>query len=125
MEADQSHLNVFGDRLRLQLKQLKPKSGQKYLAQAIGVSNRTVSAYINHRAVPTVPGLVRIAEVLGVSTDYLLGFTEEPNGLRPARDDDPLSRELLSVRQSYRSMSRRERLAVLALVTRLAGESGS
>lgn len=50
---------------------------QTDLAVAIGYSQRAVSKWVNEQAEPTETAICMIAEFFGVSTDYLLGRTDE------------------------------------------------
>lgn len=61
----------FGERLK-GLRTGFPMTQQR-LADEIGVTKSVVSAYETSSRYPSYPILLRIAEVFGVSTDYLLG----------------------------------------------------
>lgn len=54
----------------------KPGSTQATLA--IGTNRGTISAWKTSGSPPRVELLIKIADVYGVSTDYLLGRTEDP-----------------------------------------------
>lgn len=43
------------------------------LAERMGVTTNLIYAYISGRSYPSVPALIRIAEILGTTTDRLLG----------------------------------------------------
>ena len=43
-----------------------------------GVSQETISAYESGKAMPSAETLIKIADFLGVSTDFLLGRTDNP-----------------------------------------------
>ncbi len=76
--SDSTRLAIFGERLRRLLDKKDMK--QKDLADKLGLNESTVSNYVNGR----VPGheiVGRIADIFGVSTDYLYGREDEP---RPA-----------------------------------------
>lgn len=49
---------------------------QGQLASLIGVDRSTISSYESNMRQPSLDTLLRIADVFGVSTDYLLGRTE-------------------------------------------------
>ena len=53
------------------------KLSQQKLANAIGVSQRAVSKWLNGQAEPTATNIFKIAIYLDVSADYLLGLSEE------------------------------------------------
>ena len=70
---------------KLQDEKIKPY----HLSKAIGLSSGLVSDYVNGKKSPTVENLVKIADFLGVSVDYLLGIEPEqkestPDALRSA-----------------------------------------
>ena len=46
---------------------------QKQIADAIGVSQGNVSEWVRGRCLPSGGNLMQLADILGVSTDYLLG----------------------------------------------------
>ena len=50
------------------------------LSYRIGVTEVTIGRYIKGMREPNATNLANIAEVLGVTTDYLLGNTQEPKG---------------------------------------------
>ena len=53
----------------------------KELAQKIGVTESTISMYETGKREPDLETLVRIADVLDVSTDYLLGRSASPSSI--------------------------------------------
>ena len=61
------------------IKQLRLERGinQKELGDAVGVSKQSVSNWENGNIMPSVDLLIRLADIFGVSTDYLLGRTEK------------------------------------------------
>lgn len=63
------------------LKSLRKQShlSQSHLADALGVSQRTVSHYENGTCEPSLSVLCRIADLLHTSTDCLLGREIEIN----------------------------------------------
>lgn len=71
---------TFGARL----KKLRLKSqyeSQDSLAEAVGIARQTLGNYENNSRKPDSEIIIRLSQVLGVSTDYLLGLTdvETPN----------------------------------------------
>lgn len=87
----------LGNRLR----QAREKKGwtQVYVAKLLGMTSQSLSNYERGERDPDTPLLNRLAELYGVSTDYLLGRTDNP---RPAnkidyetqaahRSDDPMA----------------------------------
>ena len=58
---------------------LKRKITQVDLATQIEVKQETISAYESGKAQPSCEALVKIADYLNTSTDYLLGRIEDDN----------------------------------------------
>lgn len=85
----------FGDRIRLQREELELT--RKELAQRLSIPYHTLAKYETNINEPNFDMLVRIAKVLDVSTDYLLGV--------PARRDTmeitPSEKNLI---QNYRGL---------------------
>lgn len=67
-------LKVFCERLKV----LRTEKGlsQPELANLLGVSNGIISFWENGVNEPTISNLIKLAEVLEVSTDYLLGLED-------------------------------------------------
>lgn len=63
--------DVFCERLRILIKSMGIT--QKELAKKIGCTEVTISRYITGERVPKATIVVKIANVLGVSVDYLIG----------------------------------------------------
>lgn len=63
----------FKDRLRM----LRKEKGltQKQLGEMIGVGRTTISEYENGKIVPRQDGLIKLAEILHTSVDFLAGVT--------------------------------------------------
>ena len=72
------------------LSQLRKQAGisQKQLGEAIGVSNKTICTLELGTRETTFEKLVLLAEFFHVSTDYLLGVTDDPtwHGSQPGGD---------------------------------------
>ena len=68
---------------------------QKEFAAAIGINDKTVSAWRTRRAKSYTKYLPKIAEALGTTTEYLLtGEGPKKRGARPvASDPDPISED--------------------------------
>ena len=50
---------------------------QKQLSIAVGVVQQSVAAWESGRCLPNIPSLIRIAEHYAVSSDLILGLTNE------------------------------------------------
>lgn len=64
----------FGERLAGKIKKLRQEKDltQKQLGEEIGADARTISNYENGVYVPSIETIIKLAEALGVSTDFLL-----------------------------------------------------
>lgn len=69
-------LKIFGERLRLLRKERKLPL--KKIAELLGTSVTQVSDMENGKTGTTMVRLVLLAEFYNVSTDYLLGITDDP-----------------------------------------------
>lgn len=68
---------LLSERLKHLLKEKKLTS--KQLAKDLGLSEGTVSGWHSGKSSPSPETLIGISEILGVSIDYLLGITDNPN----------------------------------------------
>lgn len=59
---------------------------QKELAKAINVTDNTISYFCSGARVPTTEKLIQIAKALNVTTDYLLGLSDDPEKIPAAAD---------------------------------------
>ena len=69
-------MKILGQRLKDLRKQ--KKVGQKEVAELLGVSLRSYQFYESGEYDPSLPNLVILADYFQVSTDYLLGRSDEP-----------------------------------------------
>lgn len=65
----------FSERLKGLRKERRWTS--KEMAEYLGVSQRAYLYYESAKNYPTIPGLLKLADFFGVSTDYLLGRTDQ------------------------------------------------
>lgn len=79
------------------LKELREEKGylQKFVANKIGVRSNTLSGYENGTRSPDPEMILKLAELYDVSTDYLLGRTDNSNS-KIDEDIDVELTELLS-----------------------------
>lgn len=71
----------------LQNKKLKPY----HVAKATGISPGLMSEYKNGIKTPTVENLIKIADFLDCSIDFLLGRTENPNAHKTIHEQETIS----------------------------------
>lgn len=65
-------MDIFGDNLRDILKE--QNMSRRELAQVLGISEATVSRYINKKQMPTMEVIVNMAYELSISVDELVDF---------------------------------------------------
>ena len=67
-------MNIFGDNLRDILKEYGMT--QRQLAEETGLTEATISSYINKRKIPSMRAIVNIANALDISTDELINLDD-------------------------------------------------
>lgn len=62
------------------LKLLRKNKGftQKYMAEQIGIALRNYQKYESNEQLPAFEPLIKIADVLDISLDYLVGRSDDP-----------------------------------------------
>ena len=73
-KIDRFQLSEIQRRLREAIKQSNIK--QKEIAVAIGVSAKTVSAYMHRDVFPALDTFARLCDFIGVPSDEILGITK-------------------------------------------------
>lgn len=92
----------MGENFNENLKEARIKSGlsQKEVSENIGVAKSTYSLYESGNREPNVNMIKKIADVLNVSADTLLGIDEEPTTMAAHFDGDEYTEdELDEIRQ--------------------------
>ena len=74
---------------------LKRNLSQKEVADQIGVAKSTYSLYESGNREPSVQTIKKIADVLNVSDDELLGLSEQPTTIAAHFDGDEYTEEEL------------------------------
>ncbi len=95
-DKNKANSSLYDISLRLKSLRKQKKLTQKRLGELIGVTDTTISSYENDKAFPSPEVLIRLAEVLGVTTDQLLGVKEYPEELNP---NITITDKILSPRQ--------------------------
>lgn len=85
-------LTTFGERLKDLID--RNDYSQKSFAKLLNVSLSTLNGYVNNYRLPNLILIVRIAEILGVTTDYLLGCESKPIDLPLSNDERNLLENL-------------------------------
>jgi transcriptional regulator with XRE-family HTH domain len=87
----------------------------KELADLSGVNKRTIDNYLNsHNCIPSAEAAVRIAEVLGVTVEYLITGHQQHG-----QDDSPLLPDPQLVLKNIKELNNRDRTIVLNLINSL------
>lgn len=68
-------MEIFAERLKDLRKERRWSS--KEMAEYLGVSQRAYLYYESATNYPNIPGLLKLADFFGVTTDYLLGRSQE------------------------------------------------
>lgn len=71
----------------------------KQMASILGVSEGTFSGYVNGDHDPKSENLSRIALTCGVSTDFLLGITDNPNPIGAKNAPEPAATDSEAIRR--------------------------
>lgn len=109
---------IFGRRLKQVL--IERGISQTKLAAELSTSDKTISSYIYGNANPPLAVIVAIAKTLNISTDFLLGLSNE---LKPLEGEmSPMDDEILMIRRSYTSLPEHQRDAVLKLIQSITEE---
>lgn len=87
----------MGDRFNENLKMARERKGlsQKDIAESIGVAKSTYSLYESGNREPNVQTIKKIADILNVSADELLGIDDEPQTIAAHFDGDEYTEEEL------------------------------
>lgn len=71
--------NVFPERLRALREAQRPVKSMVLVSQLCGLDDGAVRGYESGQREPTRPALIALARFYGVTTDYLLGLSNEKN----------------------------------------------
>ena len=102
-------MGVFGKRLR-ELRQMRNIT-QEQLADMADISRVMVGRYETTDQLPALDTLVRIADALGTSTDYLLGRTDAvdtpfvPNYIAPPKPPRRMPRSAVELESFIREIT--------------------
>jgi transcriptional regulator with XRE-family HTH domain len=88
-------MSQLGDRLRIARERANLKQTQ--VKERTGIHNKTLSGYENGVSEPDSQTLATLAELYDVTTDFLLGLTNDPQGKAVQQNDSisPEEREFL------------------------------
>lgn len=90
---------------------------QVRLATELGVSQETISGYEIDKATPPADMLVKLADCLGASVDYILGRTDEKNSLWQSG----LSQQEIELLKIFRALPENKQERAIGILTGLMG----
>ena len=84
---------------------------QSQLADVLGVTQDSISLWENDKRVPDTQYIVAMAKFFDVTTDYLLGLTDEYESIRFSQGikNFDFSSDEITLLKSYRAMSEKEK----------------
>jgi len=91
------------------------------LAEKAGVPYKRLHAYVRMGQEPPLEVVVKVADALGVSVDYLLGRVDQTNQLLP--EEEKFAADVKFIRRAYKEMSEKERKALYRLAETLWEEA--
>jgi len=96
-------MKILGERLK-KLREKKKKENSKftqdYVANLIGVARTTYTAYENGTKQPPIETVNKLADLFGVTTDYLQGRTEEQLPRLSPKDEKDIAKKLENILES-------------------------
>lgn len=115
-------------------KNLRKKMGwlQADVANKLGVSPSTVGMYEQGRSQPDTEMLTKIANLFGVTTDYLLDHDDTSTSLSDATEDKELNQKILQMAQDefdrtlfkkYGDLSDEKKKLVMAVINGIIEEA--
>ena len=90
---------------------------QKSMAAALGLNQSTLSNYVTGRTSTPPEVLSKISQYFHVTTDYLLGLTDDPN------PPYPVSTTERAMLERFRSLSRSQKELVLQSIDLMAKQN--
>ncbi|WP_276532491.1 helix-turn-helix domain-containing protein [Cytobacillus horneckiae] len=99
-------MNVLGQRLkslRDDMKNENSKFTQGYIASLIGVARTTYTAYENGTKQPPMETVNKIADVFGVTTDYLYGRTDSKQPDFSSNEKKDIAKQMEKIRKDLES----------------------
>lgn len=94
---------------------------QKKISEAIGISQQSYSDYENGRTFPDEMTLIRLANTLNVSVDYLLGRTDDFGATVPTEQN--LTYDEKEVLELYTALSPSRKEDLMIYLRALSGTS--
>lgn len=107
--------------MNIRLRELRLESGltQKELANAIGSTDKNIWAYEKGVATPPIEIIIAYAEFFEVTTDFLLGVTDE-FGTKYKDSNFSFSKEEFQLVEKYRALNSMNRTLVNQIIDTLS-----
>lgn len=86
---------------------------QKELAKILNVTDNTISYFCSGSRTPKVEQIIKISEALNITTDYLLGFTDDPYRKQTAVDELGLPENVVNYFAEMKQSQNTERAKLL------------
>lgn len=97
---------------------------QKYVAITLGISSPSVANWERGKTNPTKENIVKLANLYGVSVDYLLGRTDDVNGVATCEvQTTQLSNDEIILLERYRALSDEDKELLRSDALRMKRES--
>lgn len=102
----------------LNLKEIREEKNlqQKDIAKSLNRTPACISSWETGKTEPSIDDIIKLADLLEVSTDYLLGRTNENNIIEEIRDYSPLHKKMISL---FNNLSHEDRMQTLGFMQAL------
>lgn len=102
----------------LNLKEIREEKNlqQKDIAKKLSRTPACISSWETGKTEPSIDDIIKLADILEVSTDYLLGRTNENNIIEEIRDYSPLQKKMISL---FNNLSHEDRMQTLGFMQAL------
>ncbi|HHY95817.1 MAG TPA: helix-turn-helix transcriptional regulator [Firmicutes bacterium] len=109
-----------GDHVRQETRELREKHGwsQQQLADRIGTARVTITMYEAGEREPDFDTLTSIAQALGVTTDYLLGRSDDPHppAAAQAEEEEPWPEGISVLRRASSKLTPERKRLIISLI---------
>ena len=116
--ANYAKIKILEVNKMLNLKEIREEKNlqQKEIAERLNRTPACISSWETGKTEPSIDDLVKLADLLDVSLDYLLNRTDENNVVQEIRDYSPLHKKMLSL---FDKLSHEDRMQTLGFMQAL------
>lgn len=107
-------MTIFQERLK-ELR-IEKNASQKELAQIIGTTNSSICDWERGRTQPGLAEIIKLCEFFQISTDYLLGRTDELGAVIPLSSSPSLSDDEEKLVAGFRKLSKSTQTMILRVL---------